>query len=91
MKDLTLIMLTADKVAKEKFSKKIIHERDVKTLLEIYEFFFKYIDTLTLDLSPKEKKKIWNKNTINLCFKTYLNQHHKFKVSNKLLEKINNH
>ncbi len=89
MKDLALIMLTADKVAKEKFSKKRIHEADMSTLFEIYEFFFKYIDTLTLDLSPKEKKEIWNKNIINLCFKTYLNQHHKFKVSNQLLKKIN--
>jgi hypothetical protein len=90
MKDLTLIMLTVDKVAKEKFAKRKIKEDDMNTLLEIYDFFFKYIDSLTLDLSTKEKQKIWNKNIINLCFKTYLYQHHKFKVSNELLEKINN-
>ena len=90
MKDLALIMLTADKVAKEKFAKRKIYEEDIDTLLEIYDFFFKYIDSLTLNLSIKEKQKIWNKNTINLCFKTYLYQHHKFKVSNELLEKINN-
>jgi len=90
MKDLTLIMLTADKVAKEKFAKRNINEEDIATLLEIYNFFFKYIDSLTLDLSTKEKQKIWNKNIINLCFKTYLFQHHKFKISEDLMLKINN-
>ena len=90
MKDLTLIMLTADKVAKEKFAKRNINEEDIATLLEIYNFFFKYIDSLTLDLSTKEKEKIWNKNIINLCFKTYLFQHHKFKISEDLIVKINN-
>jgi hypothetical protein len=90
MKDLTLIMLTADKVAKEKFAKRNINEEDIATLLEIYNFFFKYIDSLTLDLSTKEKEKIWNKNIINLCFKTYLFQHHKFKISEDLMLKINN-
>jgi len=90
MKDIMLIMLKADEVAKKNFSKRLIKNNDLKTLTEIYDFFFKYIDSLTLDLSTKEKQKIWNKNTINLCFKTYLYQHHKFKVSNELLEKINN-
>jgi hypothetical protein len=88
MKDLTLLMLTADKVAQKKFGKVNIKKNDLNILSEIYDFFYKYIDSLTLDLSPQEKVKIWNKNTINLCFKTYLYQHHKFKISNQLLEKI---
>jgi len=90
MKDIVLIMLKADEVAKEKFSKKIIKNNDLKVLTEIYDFFFKYIDGLTLELSPKEKKKIWNKKIINLCFKTYLFRHHEFKISEDLLDKINN-
>jgi len=58
MKDMALIMLTADEVAKKKFSKKNIKNNNLKVLKEIYDFFFKYIDGLTLELSPKEKKKI---------------------------------
>ncbi|MEK0419861.1 MAG: hypothetical protein RIQ65_556 [Pseudomonadota bacterium] len=88
MKDLALLMLMADKVAQKKFGKVNIKKNDLNILSEIYDFFYKYIDSLTLDLSPQEKVKIWNKNTINLCFKTYLYQHHKFKISNQLLEKI---
>jgi len=88
MKDMALIMLKADEVAKKKFSKKIIKNNDLKVLTEIYDFFFEYIDVLTLELSPKKKKKIWNKNIINLCFKTYLFRHHKFKISEDLLDKI---
>jgi hypothetical protein len=88
MKDLTIIMLTADKVAKKKFSKLNIKENDLNILSEIYDFFYNYIDSLTLDINAKEKEKIFNKNTINLCFKTYLYQHHQLKISNELLEKI---
>ena len=90
MKDLPLVMITAEKVAKKKFSKKNVSEGDINILSEIYEFFFKYIDNLTLDLPIKKKKEIWNKNTINLCFKTYLYKNHNFKVSNELLKKISN-
>jgi len=90
MKDITLIMLKADEVAKKNFSKRLIKNDDLKTLTEIYDFFYKYIDALTLELSPEEKEKIWNKNIINLCFKTYLFQHHKFKISEDLIVKINN-
>jgi hypothetical protein len=90
MKDITLIMLKADEVAKKNFSKRLIKNDDLKTLTEIYDFFYKYIDALTLELSPEEKEKIWNKNIINLCFKTYLFQHHKFKISEDLMLKINN-
>ncbi len=90
MKDITLIMLKADEVAKKNFSKRIIKNDDLKTLTEIYDFFYEYIDALTLELSPEEKEKIWNKNIINLCFKTYLFQHHKFKISEDLIVKINN-
>ena len=90
MKDITLIMLKADEVAKKNFSKRIIKNDDLKTLTEIYDFFYEYIDVLTLELSPEEKEKIWNKNIINLCFKTYLFQHHKFKISEDLMLKINN-
>jgi hypothetical protein len=90
MKDITLIMLKADEVAKKNFSKRIIKNDDLKTLTEIYDFFYEYIDVLTLELSPEEKEKIWNKNIINLCFKTYLFQHHKFKISEDLIVKINN-
>jgi hypothetical protein len=90
MKDITLIMLKADEVAKKNFSKRIIKNDDLKTLTEIYDFFYEYIDVLTLELSPEEKEKIWNKNIINLCFKTYLFQHHKFKISEDLIAKINN-
>ena len=90
MKDITLIMLKADEVAKKNFSKRIIKNNDLKTLTEIYDFFYEYIDVLTLELSPEEKEKIWNKNIINLCFKTYLFQHHKFKISEDLIVKINN-
>ena len=89
MKDITLIMLKADEVAKKNFSKRLIKNDDLKTLTEIYDFFYKYIDALTLELSPEEKEKIWNKNIINLCFKTYLFQHHKFKISEDLIVKIN--
>jgi len=89
MKDITLIMLKADEVAKKNFSKRIIKNDDLKTLTEIYDFFYEYIDVLTLELSPEEKEKIWNKNIINLCFKTYLFQHHKFKISEDLIVKIN--
>ncbi len=85
-----LIMLKADEVAKKNFSKRLIKNNDLKTLTEIYDFFYKYIDALTLELSPEEKEKIWNKNIINLCFKTYLFQHHKFKISEDLMLKINN-
>jgi hypothetical protein len=90
MKDITLIMLKADEVAKKNFSKRLIKNDDLKTLTEIYDFFYKYIDALTLELSPEEKEKIWNKTIINLCFKTYLFQHHKFKISEDLIVKINN-
>ena len=90
MKDIALIMLKADELAKKNFSKKIIKNDDLKTLTEIYDFFYEYIDVLTLELSPEEKEKIWNKNIINLCFKTYLFQHHKFKISEDLIVKINN-
>ena len=90
MKDIALIMLKADELAKKNFSKRIIKNDDLKTLTEIYDFFYEYIDVLTLELSPKEKEKIWNKNIINLCFKTYLFQHHKFKISEDLIVKINN-
>lgn len=90
MKDIALIMLKADELAKKNFSKKIIKNDDLKTLTEIYDFFYEYIDVLTLELSPDEKEKIWNKNIINLCFKTYLFQHHKFKISEDLIVKINN-
>jgi hypothetical protein len=90
MKDITLIMLKADEVAKKNFSKRLIKNDDLKTLTEIYDFFYEYIDALTLELSPEEKEKIWNKNIINLCFKTYLFQHHKFKISEDLMLKINN-
>ena len=90
MKDITLIMLKADEVAKKNFSKRLIKNDDLKTLTEIYDFFYEYIDVLTLELSPEEKEKIWNKNIINLCFKTYLFQHHKFKISEDLIVKINN-
>jgi hypothetical protein len=90
MKDIMLIMLKADEVAKKNFSKRLIKNNDLKTLTEIYDFFYKYIDALTLELSPEEKEKIWNKNIINLCFKTYLFQHHKFKISEDLMLKINN-
>jgi hypothetical protein len=89
MKDITLIMLKADEVAKKNFSKRIIKNDDLKILTEIYDFFYEYIDVLTLELSPEEKEKIWNKNIINLCFKTYLFQHHKFKISEDLIVKIN--
>ena len=90
MKDIALIMLKADELAKKNFSKRIIKNDDLKTLTEIYDFFYEYIDVLTLELSPEEKEKIWNKNIINLCFKTYLFQHHKFKISEDLIDKINN-
>jgi hypothetical protein len=90
MKDITLIMLKADEVAKKNFSQRLIKNDDLKTLTEIYDFFYEYIDVLTLELSPEEKEKIWNKNIINLCFKTYLFQHHKFKISEDLIIKINN-
>jgi hypothetical protein len=90
MKDIALIMLKADELAKKNFSKRIIKNDDLKTLTEIYDFFYEYIDVLTLELSPEEKEKIWNKNIINLCFKTYLFQHHKFKISEDLIIKINN-
>ena len=90
MKDIALIMLKADELAKKNFSKRIIKNDDLKTLTEIYDFFYEYIDVLTLELSPEEKEKIWNKNIINLCFKTYLYQHHKFKISEDLIVKINN-
>jgi hypothetical protein len=90
MKDIALIMLKADELAKKNFSKRIIKNDDLKTLTEIYDFFYEYIDVLTLELSPEEKEKIWNKNIINLCFKTYLFQHHKFKISEDLIVKINN-
>jgi hypothetical protein len=90
MKDITLIMLKADEVAKKNFSQRLIKNDDLKTLTEIYDFFYEYIDVLTLELSPEEKEKIWNKNIINLCFKTYLFQHHKFKISEDLIVKINN-
>jgi hypothetical protein len=83
-------MLKADEVAKKNFSKRLIKNDDLKTLTEIYDFFYEYIDVLTLELSPEEKEKIWNKNIINLCFKTYLFQHHKFKISEDLIAKINN-
>ena len=90
MKDIALIMLKADELAKKNFSKRIIKNDDLKTLTEIYDFFYEYIDVLTLELSLEEKEKIWNKNIINLCFKTYLFQHHKFKISEDLIVKINN-
>jgi len=90
MKDIALIMLKADELAKKNFSKRIIKNDDLKTLTEIYDFFYEYIDVLTLELSPEEKEKIWNKNIINLCFKTYLFHHHKFKISEDLIVKINN-
>ena len=84
------IMLIADKVAKKKFSKRLVKNDDLQTLTEIYDFFYEYIDALTLELSPEEKEKIWNKTIINLCFKTYLFQNHKFKISEDLMVKINN-
>jgi hypothetical protein len=83
-------MLMADKVAKKKFAKKKIHEENINALFEIHKFFFKYIDDITQKLSSKEKEKIWNEDTINICFKNYLCRHHKFKVSSELFRRINN-
>lgn len=88
MKDITLIMLQADTVAKKNFGKKKVVKSNISILIEIYDFFFNYLDMLTLNLPPKEKIKIWNKNITDLCFKTYLHQHHKLMISDVTLEKI---